>query len=95
MIFRIFFLGAFSLAIAAPEALAGSPGGKVIEPLGPRVITSETLEAVASFIRAAGYDCETVNATNPSSGGFTAYCNGYRYSFQLENHGGRWAVKAK
>lgn len=52
-------------------------------------------DAAAQMITLAGYDCKVADAVCPYlfSEGFTVYCN-HRYSFEVENHGGRWSVKA-
>ena len=51
----------------------------------------------ARAIRASGYDCASADSVCPYvfSEGFSVACNKYRYSFEIENHGGRWSVVAK
>ncbi len=53
--------------------------------------------AVQALIKMNGYDCATVDAACRYllSEGFTVYCNGGRYTFEIENHGGRWSVNAR
>jgi hypothetical protein len=53
--------------------------------------------AVAKAIRAQGYDCETVDAILLYSWGHHGYevwCNHGYYIFQVQDHGGRWSIKA-
>jgi hypothetical protein len=63
---------------------------------------SEFGVAAGKMIRAWGYDCQTVDAVIPnawttafSHESWSVYCNHMRYSFTLENHGGKWSVKAE
>jgi hypothetical protein len=53
-------------------------------------------KAAQGMIQVYGYDCTTVDAMCPyiMSEGYTVYCNNNRYKFELENHGGKWSVKA-
>lgn len=57
--------------------------------------TDSQRDAARRMIQARGYDCKTVDAMCPYilSEGFTAYCNKFRYVFEIENHGGKWSVK--
>ena len=53
--------------------------------------------AVAKVIRAQGYDCETVDAILPygwGGHGYEVWCNHGYYTFQVQDHGGRWSIKA-
>jgi hypothetical protein len=52
-------------------------------------------DAVSAFIRAAGYDCESVDTMTPNllSEGVTVACNGHRYLYSIENHGGILSMK--
>jgi hypothetical protein len=60
-------------------------------------VTDRQREAAASLIRRSGYDCRAVDSMCPYilSEGFTVACNNFRYVFEIENHGGRWSVKAQ
>lgn len=53
-------------------------------------------DAAALEITLAGYDCKVANSVCPYlfSEGFSVACNNNRYTFEVENHGGRWSVKA-
>ena len=48
------------------------------------------------MIQFYGYDCTIIDTMCPfmMSEGYTVYCNNMRYKFELENHGGKWSVKA-
>jgi len=52
--------------------------------------------AAQSMIQLLGYDCAKLDTMCPYvfSDGYTVYCNDLRYKFELENHGGKWLVKA-
>ena len=58
----------------------------------------KAMDAAGSAIRSSGYDCQYVNDILPYvwSGieGYTVKCNGFRYTFYIENHGGKWSVKS-
>ena len=57
-------------------------------------ITPQQYEAAGAIIRLNGYDCPTVDLMERYvfSEGFTAYCKGGRYEFDLTNNGGKWSV---
>jgi hypothetical protein len=67
-------------------------------PSGDRACNSSDKQRLAAqmMIKSAGYDCDVVDSVCPYvfSEGFSASCNRYRYSFKVENHGGRWSVTA-
>jgi hypothetical protein len=95
--------GLIVLAGCAALAVAST----VIEPYlptktqqGPRVPTPSPseAEAAASVIRSAGYDCDGVYLIEPAARfphkGITVLCKN-RYSFLVENHGGRLIVTSQ
>lgn len=47
-----------------------------------------------TLIQAAGYRCDTVDKVNQflMGRGFTVYCNGFKYSYEMEDRGGRWVI---
>lgn len=57
-------------------------------------ITPQQYDAAGAIIRLNGYDCPTVDLMERYvfSDGFTAYCKGGRYEFDLTNNGGKWSV---
>ena len=58
----------------------------------------EVASLVADYVEALGYSCKTISAFGMSpwsSKKFTLTCNAYRYSYDLEDKGGRWIVTAK
>ena len=68
----------------------------------PRPVDESSPEqkaAAAKMIRLAGYDCRKVDVIFPympwNGEGFTVRCNDLRYKYEIENHGGRWSVKAE
>ncbi|WP_146132027.1 hypothetical protein [Halomonas ventosae] len=46
------------------------------------------------LIQSAGYKCDTVDKVNQflMGRGFTVYCNGFKYSYEMEDKGGRWVI---
>jgi len=70
--------------------------GEQMKQTGACNSTAEQQNAAGHLIRFSGYDCGVVDAFCPYafSEGATVYCNNGRYTFEIENHGGRWSVKA-
>lgn len=69
------------------------------EAAGPQLtqgITEQQYEAAAKMIRLQGYDCPRADLMirYAFSEGYEVYCKDGRYKFELENHGGKWSVKA-
>ena len=51
--------------------------------------------AFADYVVALGYRCDSISSFNKalwSSGKFKLNCNGYRYTYIIEDKGGRWVV---
>ena len=57
-------------------------------------VTMEQVKAAQTMIQLNGYTCDTVDQMQPFilGGGFNVYCNNWRYSYELEDKGGRWIV---
>jgi hypothetical protein len=57
-------------------------------------IRPQTYRAAAALIRLNGYDCPHADLLirYAFSEGYSVYCRGGRYIFELQNHGGRWSV---
>jgi hypothetical protein len=57
-------------------------------------VTSEQVAALAALVSASGYRCDTVSGATRFifSHGFNLYCNNHRYSYEIEDKGGRWTV---
>lgn len=55
----------------------------------------ETIALMVAMVRARGYRCDSVNHILPFffGGGLTLKCNGYRYTYEFEDHGGRLVMK--
>ena len=49
------------------------------------------------LIRRAGYRCDSIANLQRwvYSSGFTVSCNGFRYTYHIEDKGGRWTVTLK
>lgn len=79
-----------AVVIAAP-ALAKTPreDGAIVTKL-----SDDQVEALVTLTRAYGYRCDSISAAMPwaFSYGFTLRCNGYRYSYEIEDRGGTWVV---
>ncbi len=46
------------------------------------------------LIRRSRYRCDSVSSIRSwlTGGGFTVFCNGFRYEYEIEDRGGRWTV---
>jgi hypothetical protein len=86
----VWFSGRPPVPLAVPT-VASKPQ---VDPLN----TPERHAAAGKMIRSFGYDCQYVNSMAPYAWsdiqGYTVRCNGFRYTFYIENHGGRWSVKS-
>lgn len=51
-------------------------------------------QAAAAIVKIYGYRCDTISAFQPMvfSDGYTISCNRFRYTYELEDKGGRWVV---
>ncbi len=60
-----------------------------------KAVTQE--EVAQALVIASGYTCDTVDKllSVSWSGDFTLACNGYQYSYSIEDIGGNWTVKVK
>jgi len=59
--------------------------------------SQEQKEAAKQMIKLYGYSCSYVNSMYPflMSEGYNVYCNGFRYSYEIVNKGGKWSVIVK
>jgi len=78
----------------------GSPAAKAAAKANAaaKKAKAEAMSAAAAMINLAGYDCREIDSlhiTSVSPDVYTARCNDYRYTFYLENHGGKWSVKSE
>jgi hypothetical protein len=84
-----FLLIAFACIVCASTSHADDPscGGAT---------AAKQRQAAQSMILLYGYDCQTVDSMCPYafSEGYTVYCNGFHYTFNLTNHGGKWTVES-
>jgi len=57
----------------------------------------EAAQAAVKIVRLYGYRCDSISSFQPfiMGGGFTLNCNSYRYTYELEDVGGRIVVKVK
>lgn len=61
-------------------------------------IDSEVLSTAVKLIQLHGWKCDTVDAALPFiffGRGFTVTCNGYRYTYEIEDVGGKWEVNVQ
>ena len=51
-------------------------------------------QAAATMVKIYGYRCDSISSFMPFilSAGYKISCNNYRYSYELEDKGGRWVV---
>jgi hypothetical protein len=59
-----------------------------------KTVSADTVQALATLINLNGYKCTSVSSVLPMvfSTGFHVNCNQYRYSYDVEDQGGRWIV---
>ena len=57
-------------------------------------ITKPQLQAFVRVTRASGYRCDSISGATPFliGYGFSLHCNGWRYSYEIEDKGGNWIV---
>ena len=57
-------------------------------------VNREAAIALAQLIQLYGWRWDSISAVTPFvfSRGFHVYCNGYSYSYDVEDKGGRWFV---
>lgn len=86
-----------SSAALAAASFAASPTPYDREAVISKDLTRTQVYAMAELVRVYGYRCDTVSAASPwlFSRGFNLKCNRFRYSYDLEDRGGRWEVTVK
>lgn len=58
-------------------------------------MTREQVDALVVMTRLSGFKCDTVSAATPlvfGGPGFSLMCNKWRYSYKVQDRGGRWRV---
>ena len=80
--------------VAIGLILADKSGGSSSNSLESAKPTASQEAALMKVIRTYGYTCDWVDAAVPFalSEGWHAKCNGYRYSYEIANKGGRARV---
>lgn len=60
-------------------------------------LTQEEKDLSGRLVKVLGYRCDTVDNARRSvyDGSITVYCNGFSYSYELKNRGGRWQIEVK
>jgi hypothetical protein len=90
--------GLIALAGLAALLIASGYLPEQPKPAPPPPPSPERAKAVISVIRSAGYDCDGVYLIEPAARfphkGITVLCKN-RYSFLVENHGGRLIVTSQ
>lgn len=58
-------------------------------------LTEEQAQAAARIVRLNGYSCNSISKFKPliMSRGYHIICNGWRYSYEIRDVGGRFVVK--
>lgn len=81
-----------ALTVLAPVAAQTTPYDNVV-----KSERKEKAQAAAYIVRAHGYRCDSISSFQPfvMSAGYTIRCNNYRYTYELEDKGGRWVVTVK
>lgn len=61
---------------------------------GDHVKNKDLAEKAADYVESLGYRCDSLSAFYKSawSGAFTLSCNNYKYTYTIEDKGGRWVV---
>ncbi len=85
---------ALAAALAHPQPQAPAKPSGFGTPEHP--IPQNVVDALQAMIVLNGYDCASVEAVARwlFSEGYSVSCNGFRYNYEIANHGGRWSVKA-
>lgn len=60
-------------------------------------VSATTKDDMQALIQFFGYRCDTVDAVTPFliGVGFTVYCNGFQYHYEITDVGGRLHVEVK
>jgi len=91
--------GHYALAAVAGLLVIGaigqttSPSQHPAPPPAASHLSPKTEAAAVGMIRALGYDCQSVSSSRViGMETLRVRCNDYRYTFDIENHGGKWRV---
>jgi len=93
-----------ALTISAHVDAAGvkhTPHDNALATLGmsapPTDVTDEQADELAALVRASGYKCDSISGVQKWvwSYGFTLVCNSLRYSYEIADKGGNWAITVK
>lgn len=69
-----------------------------LEPgVSAQFVKESIIGALVLVVRSVGYTCDSVSAATPFflSEGYKLHCNHFRYSYEIENKGGRFMVMVK
>ena len=83
------------LAIALLSTSFTALSGRPIDGKAKHIESVKGANAFADYVVASGYRCNSITSFRAalfSSGKFNLKCNNFRYSYTIEDKGGRWIV---
>lgn len=85
------------VSIPAPPSRTRTPveTGAVLYDYSPDSL--RLVEDLARTVRAADFRCDTVSSARPMilAQGYVLTCNGYRYTYDIQDKGGHWTVSVE
>lgn len=82
-----------ALALIATPVMANTP----IDGKREHIENHTQAQAAAELVKAYGYRCDSISSFQSfiMGGGYKINCNSFRYTYELEDKGGRWVVTVK
>lgn len=79
-----------ALALIAAPAMASTP----IDGKSEHIQNHAQAQAAANLVKAYGYRCDSISSFSSfiMGGGYKLNCNGFNYTYEIEDKGGRWVV---
>ena len=89
-------IGVVSLFACAVEAAPLERGATYKDDWG-EAKAQQIANELSLLVRLRGWKCDTVSSVQlwVFSPGFDLVCNGFRYSYEIEDKGGKWTVRVK
>lgn len=85
------------LLFAAVAALTFTASATTIEPDAQVGVTRDVAISLAELIKIYGYRCDSISGARKflTGRGFVVNCNNYRYTYEIEDKGGRWVISVQ